>query len=201
MMAGPSSSRRNARTRSTDRVISVRGRISTGKSGQVHLRPRPNQPVGVVEHHHPTLLQPPAELDGRVEAVAFGPAQVGVVAEEDHVEVVQPLRGPAGAAGPQLLHVIDRRLQPFPLGPGQRPPDMGAVMRQVFDRHEGDVVAPPVGGIGQMRGGVGRPLRPDAVHHEADAHARCAERRRSIQSRRRPCPPFRRAAANLDDLK
>ena len=52
MMAGPSSSRRNARTRSIDRVTSVFGRSSTGKPARYILEPARAEAVGIVHHQH-----------------------------------------------------------------------------------------------------------------------------------------------------
>ena len=69
MMAGPSSSRRNARTRSTERVISVFGRSSTGKPARYIFEPARDSPSGSLTTSTPELLEPPPEVERRVEGV------------------------------------------------------------------------------------------------------------------------------------
>ena len=56
MMAGPSSSRRNARTRSTERVISVFGRSSTGKPARYIFEPARDNPSGSLTTSTPSAL-------------------------------------------------------------------------------------------------------------------------------------------------
>src|SRR5437763_1214066 len=56
MTAGPSSSRRNARTRSTERVISVFGRSSTGKPARYIFEPARDNPSGSLTTSTPSAL-------------------------------------------------------------------------------------------------------------------------------------------------
>jgi hypothetical protein len=60
------------------------------ETGEVHLRTRPRQPVRIVHHQHAELLEAAAEVERRVEGVAVRGAGVGVVAQEDDVEVDHP---------------------------------------------------------------------------------------------------------------
>ena len=171
MIAGPSSSRRNARDalhRSGDQRL--RAQLDR-KSGEVHLGSRPRQAVGIVEHEHAELLEPPPEVERRVEAVPLFASRVRVVAQEDHVEIDEPRVLARGLRARQRLGVGDGVAQTAGLGAHHLGHDVGPLpLRERVDRGEGDVVPAPVGRERQVQGRVARSLRSGAVDDEAEPH-------------------------------
>ena len=160
MIAGPSSSRRKARTRSTERVISVLGRSSTGKPARYIFEPARDSPSGSLTTSTPELLEPPPEVERRVEGVDLGGARARVVAQEDHVEVDQARGLARRVRRGQRLRVAGGVAQPARLGPHHLGDDVRALaLRERVHRGERDVVPAAVGREREVQRRVRRALR------------------------------------------
>ena len=96
---------------STWRLMHVFGRTSSGKVLEVRFVERVGQVLGVVEHHHAAAGDELAEQDaGRLGPGALGGVGRRIVAQQQHVELVEADRFGLGVVGLQILEELFERL-------------------------------------------------------------------------------------------
>ena len=150
--------------------------------GQVHLGSRARQPIGIVDHDDARLFQAPAKIDRGIEVVAVNRVSfsgVGIVAQEDNIEIVQPDRFANGLRRDERPHVSGNvayaartGLDQFSSNVSLLPLPQSLPQGQPVNGQEPDIVTPPERGKSQVGRGVRGPLRPNAVDDEAEPHGR-----------------------------
>ena len=139
------------------------------KSRQVHLRASAPKAIGIVEHERARFLELAPELDGGVDPNGVSIPYERIVAQQYDLECRERDLPAHGAFGAQRRH--QRRRRGFVVGarPNDGTGDL-ALVREIVDRYEGNLVPAPLRGGSQIRRCVGRAKSSGIVDDEENAH-------------------------------
>ena len=158
MIAGPSSSRRKARTRSTERVISVFGRSSTGKPARYIFEPARDSPSGSLTTSTPSGLSRRPKSSAGLNASPSAAPALGLLRRKMTSKSTSRAVFARRVGRGQRLRVRRRRRAGAPTSGRTTSATMSGplALRERVDRRERDVVPAPVGRERQVQRRVRR---------------------------------------------